>query len=1029
MSYFPSFGPFYDPIKEQEVYRDNDGSLRVRSRPLTPAGVGVSTARRLETQTGNSDRVPKIESKWSEHVRPNQGDLFYIDVDGKTRARSNSLPQPPPLAPPPSAPSTDADLSRQNGGRHSDSAVAPSRFQRGSASEEDEEERLRSRSELRKKSKQLQQALHRKQDRLKNGEVKSVEQLRKSRSANNGETESDLPEQNHSRMLLSQTADKADRVNGQAQGHKHTGASQQQKNSPHFKDVILVPDFSRHTDSASKLASGAELFELLLGIALCRYRQRSAATGSREGGESHGESKERKLVVQGVVTGSPADKSGNVHRGDMLLYLNGQEVTWSNLNNVVHGIKREVRLTFQVPKIIGPTACSQGLAVSNGSSRLPAYHNLCLLVTGRDIFNLQQQLRQHSCIALYLTLSGGSGGEETPNDDIVYSFPPQEEALTDIRGLFLTLNSSLQDSVQSGADISTLVVGEETVNVAYYQQGRDIFIMAAPSLRVPLCLLRGVMSDVCRMLTTVFGSVDRAFHGGESSQLDQVFALFFHRLLGLAGVDNCGDGGDSESLSLSAPSWLQLSMDGMCAAPSLLLSEENRLICDEILSEFEAADFDDFIEENELYQRRSFTVLGSCLFYKKYLVCSHLPASDLRDVYGFLKCHSLLTLASRQPIDELVVWQEMHLTRRASPTATDSMPVGYREPEARWFMLIVGMKHFMLATVLEAGGCSRGAVGKPGPHPLLVDQARATLVQLDTQDLHMSHCCQDRLLEEQDSPLTTSPERFVTHAKQVKDDAGNVVKSSVTSKPPSPGRSGNEGPFKYRSSPRSDRRPATDSDAGSETGAMIRQGSKLSYGSNDSGGSGSSTGAPKPKTGRFSSLLDVSSIGRSMSALHIDTIGTPGTQGKLSRGRDNVVFHFIHYNDLEGVLVTSADLDLSLAPARIQSEVMANFHRCVLNLRAAFSERSLQTVDIEKSQSVFQRDCASTQGVQEQGVLFQCSAPATLPDNPRVAALLTYWVVGRRFTSGPACHELYVCFHESSSQSMVDMAFSLGFGS
>lgn len=37
----------------------------------------------------------------------------------------------------------------------------------------------------------------------------------------------------------------------------------------------------------------------------------------------------------------------------------------------------------------------------------------------------------------------------------------------------------------------------------------------------------------------------------------------------------------------------------------------------------------------------------------------------------------------------------------------------------------------------------------------------------------------------------------------------------------------------------------TDSDAGSEAGAMIRQGSKLSYGSNDSGGSGSSAGAPK----------------------------------------------------------------------------------------------------------------------------------------------------------------------------------------
>lgn len=1028
MSYFPSFGPFYDPIKEQEVYRDNDGSLRVRSRPPTPLGVSVSTARRLETQPGNDgERNPKIESKWCEHVRPGQGDLFYIDVDGKTRARSNSQPKTPPLPSPSSHRSADTELSRQNGEGHSDNAVACSRFLRGSASEEDEEERLQSRSELRKKSKQLQQALQKKQDQLKNGELKGVEQLRKIRSANNGESDTALIQDSSSRML-SQTGDKTDRVNGHVVGAVRPGASQQQKNGPHFKDVVLVPDFSKHSDSASKLASGAEVFELLLGIVLCRYRQRSAAAVSGDVGESKGEGKERKLVVQGVVTGSPADKSGNVHRGDMLLYLNGQEVTWSNLNSVVHSIKREVRLTFQVPKIIGPTSCSSGSIVANGSSRLPAYHNLCLLVTGRDIFNLQQQLLQHKCIALYLTLSGSSAAEDAPNDDIVYSFPPQEEMLTNIRGLFLTLNASLQDSVQSGADISTLVIGEETVNVAYHQQGRDIFILAAPSLRVPLCLLRGVMNDVCRMLTTVFGSVDRAFHGAESSQLDQVFALFFHRLLCQAGAHNCGESNGDSDLVLSAPSWSQLGMDGLCAAPLLPLSEENRLICDEILSEFEAVDFDDFLEENELNLRRSFTLLGSCLFYKKYLVCSHLRESDLRDVYGFLKCHSLLTLASRQPLDELVVWQEVHLTRCAASAAVESRPVGYQEPSARRFMLVVGMKHFVLATVLEAGGCSQKAAGRVGPHPLFVDQARATLVQLDTDDVHMSHCCQDRLVEEQDSPLTTGPERYVTHTKQVKEDASSLGKLSVSSKPPSPGRSGSEGPFKYRSSPRSDRKPGADSDAGSETGPMTRQGSKLSYGSNDSGGSGSSTGASKPKTGRFSSLLDMSSIGRSMSALHIDTIGTPGAQGKLSRGRDNVVFHFIHYNDLEGVLVTSADLDLTLAPARIQTEVMANFHRCVLNLRAVFSKREAQIGDGQKSPSAFVYDQASTQAVEEQGVLFHCSAPATPPDNPRVTASLSYWVVGRRFVLGPAHQELYVCFHESSSQSLVEMAFALGFG-
>ena len=53
-------------------------------------------------------------------------------------------------------------------------------------------------------------------------------------------------------------------------------------------------------------------------------------------------------------------------------------------------------------------------------------------------------------------------------------------------------------------------------------------------------------------------------------------------------------------------------------------------------------------------------------------------------------------------------------------------------------------KHFLLATLLEAGVCSQEALGRPGPHPLFVDQARATLVQLDADDVHMSSCCHDR---------------------------------------------------------------------------------------------------------------------------------------------------------------------------------------------------------------------------------------------------------------------------------------------
>ena len=68
-----------------------------------------------------------------------------------------------------------------------------------------------------------------------------------------------------------------------------------------------------------------------------------------------------------------------------------------------------------------------------------------------------------------------------------------------------------------------------------------------------------------------------AFHGGESSQLDQVFALFFHRLLCHPGADNNNSNASDADNPASASPWWQLAMDGMCAAPLLQLSEENRV--------------------------------------------------------------------------------------------------------------------------------------------------------------------------------------------------------------------------------------------------------------------------------------------------------------------------------------------------------------------------------------------------------------------------------------------------------------------
>jgi hypothetical protein len=145
-----------------------------------------------------------------------------------------------------------------------------------------------------------------------------------------------LIQKNNSKLLLSNvhnednldpTQPQAENVNGatptqEADSQRQTSQSTQQDNGRQLKDVLLVPDHSRLSESSSSKSGGAEMFELLLGIVLCRYTQRSgvsgAVNGDASGGDGQRENRERKVVVQGVVAGSPADKSANINRGESL---------------------------------------------------------------------------------------------------------------------------------------------------------------------------------------------------------------------------------------------------------------------------------------------------------------------------------------------------------------------------------------------------------------------------------------------------------------------------------------------------------------------------------------------------------------------------------------------------------------------------------------------------------------------------------------------------------------------------------------
>lgn len=89
------------------------------------------------------------------------------------------------------------------------------------------------------------------------------------------------------------------------------------------------------------------------------------------------------------------------------------------------------------------------------------------------------------------------------------------------------------------------------------------------------------------------------------------------------------------------------------------LPKEAQLRIDDALGEMEAMDYREWNDE-PLKSHREFYIVGSALFYRRYLLASHLPPADLIDIEAYLRMHGILNVLDTQCVRDLVIWQEVY---------------------------------------------------------------------------------------------------------------------------------------------------------------------------------------------------------------------------------------------------------------------------------------------------------------------------------------------------------------------------------
>ncbi|KAM6077019.1 protein inturned isoform 2-T2 [Chlamydotis macqueenii] len=777
-----------------------------------------------------------------------------------------------------------------------------------------------------------------------------------------------------------------------------TGVTVQQK----YKDVYVYVN-------PRKLYSAGEdeqhrLLEALVGIVhQSSWSSRRAEKQGRKDKGIKGISEE-KLVVHGLVPGSSAMKTGQILIGDALVAVNDVDVNSENIERVLSCIPgpMQVKLTFET-SVFEPEGTSQ-----QGNKRAQtSMNNLVRLLWGEDNPDLQQTIQEVPHIVMFLTMKLDS---ETSKDEqeILYQYPVSEasQKLKSVRGIFLTLSDILETVTGTQIISSSLFLCGKLVQIVYWKESDKLLVIGLPEENVPLPQLRNMIEDVVRTLKFMYGSLDSAFCQVENvSRLDHFFNLFFQRALQPARLKSNASPSAQHYDTCSA-----LFTDNLPGLRWLTLPQEIKMEIDTALSDLEAADFAE-LSEDYYDMRRLYMIMGCCLFYKGYLIGNHLPKEDLIDIGLYCRHYCLLPLAAEQKIGQLVIWREVFPHHHIQPCEVSSF-TGYREPEARYFLLIVGLRHFMLCVLLEAGGCASKAVGNPGPDCIYVDQVKATILQLEGIDASIEErldspsipplSCADWFLPARDKLecLTTSPilSKLQNTSKSGTTPASKRTlfgDSSLMTCKPSPTRN-SEGPD------HSNEGPAEDESSNPQPGVdqVTRKKHTL----------------PNP--------FNLGNVKKNLSEKDTELLNTV----KLTSGPENTLFHYLLLETMQGIFITPTHKEVAQLGGSIHPQLIENFYRCCLSIRSVF-QQSMRKEEKKKAGSgisEFSNADEDSDLVTEHGILFECS-PDNWTDQKKPPPTMSYWVVGRLILH-PKPQECYVCFHDSATEAAVELAFKLSFG-
>ncbi|XP_011876832.1 PREDICTED: protein inturned [Vollenhovia emeryi] len=734
-----------------------------------------------------------------------------------------------------------------------------------------------------------------------------------------------------------------------------------------------------------------------------------------------------RVMVAGFIPDGEAMKNRNIKIGDWLRSVNSNDVTFQNLDRILSEITTPSSVTLELQRVAGVDVTAKLPKVNEPKqSTLVQY-----LVNKKSSASFMESLLDCPLGVIYLkTADLSEMGQELQG--VLYTFPRSEtknahSPLCTARGAFITLNHLLPSIVGPQPLSSTIQIGEEEMHIAYTSRDDELLLIALPGKCCSPQEIVKITEDIVRTLEFTYQSLTKCFTSVENqSSLDHFFTLIVHRLTSIK--DSCKDADSKRNLAKPQNSIESVEnykfRSAFSVANFIQLPRDAQIQIDAALSEMEAMDYRDW-NEDPMDCQRLYTILGSCIYHKCHLLGSHLPHEDLIDVHSFLRHNGLLNLVSQEQVKCLVLWKQIYplSCNRGNVDSNDGGQLLI--PNGKWFLLVVGYGHDLLAVLLESGGCTAKYNDAIGPDVFYVEEAQETLKHVQKIGVTV---LASKWIASNTRPEVIPYEEHTTAkpSSSITENLFGLIKSSDAQTVPS---KQNVNPTINKKSQElpsilKKRSPEESPVISGSVYSLQTSEDSLSQGT---GGISEMSDEAMPILGRRATREKINSASRYSddSDSDIDIYKSDSNvltmdisnirenllnqaeyliPQKLTAGDKNYLYHYVHLDMVEGILLSSVPIH-----GTPKDKILVNFNKCVHVIHRLLRNTvrfKMLNQDIDKT--VIDRSLIA---VKEHGVLFEWENTA-------------FWVIGRLYTS-PHPKELYVCHQDSAPQNLIEIAFRL----